>query len=95
VYLCIRPTQILIVRPDRLAERERENILCGRIVQEWMQGETYTLHMRLDGSDAVHDLEITLPGYVYHRLSLDTEKQLMIELRRQALHVIPREEPTP
>lgn len=91
VYLCIRPTQILIVRPDRLAERERENLLCGHIVGEMMQAETYTLHMRLDHSDAAHDLEIALPAYVYHRLSLDTEKRLMVELRRQALHVIARD----
>jgi molybdate transport system ATP-binding protein len=91
VYLCIRPTQILIVQPDRLAERERENLLYGRIVSEMMQAETYILHMRLDHSNAAHDLEIALPAYVYHRLSLDTEKQLMVELRRQALHVIPRD----
>jgi molybdate transport system ATP-binding protein len=91
VYLCIRPTQILIVRPDRLTERERETLLCGRIVGEMMQAETYTLHMRLDHSDAAHDLEIVLPAYVYHRLSLDAEKRLMVELRRQALHVIPRD----
>jgi molybdate transport system ATP-binding protein len=94
VYLCVRPTQILIVRPDRLAERERENLLCGRIVSEMMQAETYTLHMRLDHSDAAHDLEIALPAYVYHRLSLDTEKRLMVELRRQALHIISRDADT-
>ena len=93
MYLCIRPTQILIVRPDRLGERARENLLCGRIVSEMMQAETYTLHLRLDDSDAAYDLEIALPGYVYHRLSLDTEKRLMVELRRQALHVIPRDTP--
>ena len=91
VYLCVRPTQILIVRPDRLAERERENLLCGHIVGEMMQAETYTLQMRLDQSDAAHDLEIALPAYVYHRLSLDTEKRLMVELRRHALHVISRD----
>lgn len=91
VYLCIRPTQVLIVRPDRLAERERENLLSGRIVGEMMQAETYTLQVRLDHSTAAHDLEIALPGYVYHRLSLDSEKRIMVELRRQELHVIPRD----
>ena len=49
------------------------------------------LHLRLDGSDAVYDLELALPGYVYHRLSLDREKRVMVELRRQELHVIPRD----
>ncbi|MBI3304630.1 MAG: ABC transporter ATP-binding protein [Deltaproteobacteria bacterium] len=91
VFLCVRPTQILVVRPDRLTERERENLLCGHIVGELMQAETYTLHLRLDGSSAAYDLELALPGYVYHRLSLDREKRIMVELRRQVLHVIPRE----
>ncbi len=91
VYLCVRPTQILIVRPDRLSERERENLLYGHIVSEMMQAETYTLQMRLDNSNAAYDLQIALPGYVYHRLSLDTEKRLIVELRRQVLHIIPRD----
>ena len=84
VYLCIRPTQILIVRPDRLAERERENLLCGDIVGTLMQAETYTLHLRLDESDTAYDLEVALPGYVYHRLSLESQRRIMVELRRQA-----------
>ena len=91
VYLCIRPTQILIVRPDRLAERERENLLCGDIVGTLMQAETYTLHLRLDESDTAYDLEVALPGYVYHRLSLESQRRIVVELRRQALHVIPRD----
>jgi molybdate transport system ATP-binding protein len=91
VYLCIRPTQILLVRPDRLTERQRENLLYGHIVGEMIQAETYTLQLRLDQSSASHDLEIELPAYVYYRMSLDTEKRLIIELRRQVLHVIPRE----
>jgi len=94
VYLCIRPTQILIVRPNRMTERKRENLLCGHIVSEMMQAETYTLQMRLDHNDAGHDLEIVLPGYVYHRLSLNTEKRILVELRRQELHLIPRALPT-
>jgi ABC-type Fe3+/spermidine/putrescine transport system ATPase subunit len=92
VFLCIRPTQILVVRPDRLAERERENLLHGQIISEMMQAETYTLQLRLDGSTAAYDLELVLPAYVYHRLSLDREKRLMVELRRQELHVIARSE---
>jgi molybdate transport system ATP-binding protein len=89
VYLCIRPTQVLIVRPERLSTRQRENLLSGTIVRETMQAEAYTLYFRLEHSRAAYDLEISLPGYVYHRLCLDTDKRLMVELSRQALHVIP------
>ncbi len=91
VYVCIRPTQILIVRPDRFAARERQNVLRGVIVHTDMQAETYTLHLRLDNSTAAYDLEIVLPGYVYHRLALQTTPNLVVELSRQHLHVIPRE----
>ena len=91
VYVCIRPTQILIVRPDRFAARERQNVLNGSIVHTNMQAETYTLHLRLDNSEAAYDLEIVLPGYVYHRLALQTTPKLVVELNRQHLHVIPRQ----
>ena len=91
MYVCIRPTQILLVRPDRQIQDKRENVFHGRIVNERMERETYTLHVRLDDSEAPYDLEITLPGYVYHRLLLDTEKRVMVELRRQVLHVVPVE----
>ena len=90
VDLCIRPTQILIVRPDRLGERERVNLLSGTIVREQMHRETYTLYLQVDGSQEAYDLEISLPGYVYHRLALDAEKRVTVELRKQALHVMPQ-----
>lgn len=91
VYVCIRPTQVLIVRPDRFAARERQNLLSASIVHTEMQAETYTLHLRLDTSTAAYDLEIALPGYVYHRLALQTTPHLIVELSRQHLHVIPRQ----
>lgn len=90
VYLCVRPTQILIVRPDRLAERARDNLLAGRIVGEVMQAEMYTLHVQVTASSSSSDLEILLPGYVYHRLALDREKDVLLELRKEELHLMPR-----
>jgi molybdate transport system ATP-binding protein len=90
VYLCIRPTQILIVRPDRFSERKRENLLIGRIVNVLMQAEMYTLQVHVQGGVAPYDLEILLPGYVYHRLALDHEKDIVMELRKEELHLIPR-----
>jgi molybdate transport system ATP-binding protein len=91
VYLCIRPGQVLIVRPERLASRPRDNLLAGDIIRETMHAETYTLYLRLEHSRAAYDLEITLPSYVYHRLGLDTGKRIIVELSRQAVHVMPRQ----
>ena len=90
VDLCIRPTQVLIVRPDRVTTRPRENLLWGYIVSEVRHAEMYTLHLQLDDSTAEYDLEVVLPGYVYHRLRLETTRRILVELRRQVLHVMPR-----
>lgn len=95
VYLCIRPAQILIVRPDRLAQRERENLLPCAIVERRLRADTYTLYLRLAQSQAAYDLELALPVYVYHRLALDSEQQILVELQRRYLHVIPRDAPLP
>lgn len=91
VYLCIRPTQIMIVRPDRLTERERENLFWCTIVGKQIRAETYALQLRVDESGNAYDLELVLPAYVYHRLALDREERILVELRRQDLHIIPRE----
>ena len=90
VYICIRSTQILIVRPDRSTARERQNVLSGSIVHTDMHAETYTLHLRLDDSDADYDLEIELPGYVYHRLAVHAAPHLTVELSPRDLHVVTR-----
>ena len=110
VDVCVRPTQVMIVRPDRPSHLgPPENLLCGTLVDETLHAETYTLFVRLAGkgtearvqrSEAGRpvlsasegppfDIEIELPGYVYHRLDLHLEKQVQLSLRPEALHLIP------
>lgn len=89
VDLCIRPTQVLIVRPSRLQTRPRDTLLWGCIVRERMQAESFTLYVQLDHSHAAYDLEIVLPAYVYHRLGLATDKRILVELQRHVLHLMP------
>ena len=48
--------------------------------------------MRQEEERPPFDLEIELPGYVYHRLGLEREKQVQLSIRREALHVIPADE---
>lgn len=90
VYFSVRPTQIMIVRRDRPSHLgPPDNSLCGRVVEETIKAETYILHLRLAGSSEPYDLEIELPGYVYHRLGLDVDKDVQVSIRPSALHVIP------
>ena len=90
VEVCIRPTQVMIVREDRLPHLPPpENPFRGIIVGEALQAEAYVLRFRLEGSAAPSDLEIELPDYVYHRLGLDRKRDITISIRRTAMHVIP------
>jgi len=90
VEICIRPTQVMIVRPDRLPHLPPpENPFCGTVVQEALQAEAYVLRFRLADSTAPYDLEIELPDYVYLRLGLDRKKDATISIHRSAMHVIP------
>jgi molybdate transport system ATP-binding protein len=91
VYLCIRPAQVRLVRPERLTSRPRENLVGGDMVQEVRHVDTSTLCVRLEHSSAAYDLEMTVPNAVYHRLGLDTNKHILVALGRQAVHVIPRQ----
>ncbi len=88
VYICIRPSQIRIVRPDRLTARPRENLLNVEVVGSDLHAEMHTLYLRLHNSHAAHDLELALPSYVYHRLELASAKSLTVELHRHDIHVI-------
>jgi molybdate transport system ATP-binding protein len=97
VEICIRPTQVMIVRPDRLPDLPPpENPFCGTVVQEALQAEAYVLRFRLADSPArlaggavPCDLEIELPDYVYFRLGLDRRKDATISIHRSAMHIIP------
>jgi len=97
VEVCIRPTQVMIVRPDRLPHLPPpENPFCGTVVQEALQAEAYVLRFRLGDSPACPagraapcDLEIELPDYVYLRLGLDRQKDATISIHRSTMHVIP------
>jgi len=90
VDVCIRPTQVMIVREDRLPHLPPpENPLCGAIVGEALQAGAYVLRFRLSHGAAPCDLEIELPDYVYFRLGLDRKKDATISIHRSAMHVIP------
>ncbi|HEY8491152.1 MAG TPA: ABC transporter ATP-binding protein [Dehalococcoidia bacterium] len=93
-WLCVRATQVMIVRPDREEDgAERPNVVRGRLVEEVPHGDTLTLRFRAEGSPRPADLEIEIPGYAYHRLGLDRRKEVSVSLRPGDLHVVGEEEP--
>jgi molybdate transport system ATP-binding protein len=89
VEVCVRPTQVMIVREDRLPHLPPpENPFSGLIVGEALQAEAYVLRFHLEGSAAPYDLEIELPDYVYHRLGLVRKREIAVSIHRSAMHVI-------
>ncbi len=111
VDICIRPTQIMIIRADRPPNEPRQNVLHGRIVEEALHAETYRLFLSLfcpeaastgrpaqdspDSGPLGYDLEIELPGYVYFRLGLDRQKGVTVSIRPDVIHVIESAQPPP
>ncbi|HXG35425.1 MAG TPA: hypothetical protein VNL15_00485, partial [Dehalococcoidia bacterium] len=89
VHLCIRPTQIMIRRPETEDGAGQHNVFQGAIVDEVISMETYRLFVSLGPADLRYDLEIDLPGYVYFRLGLDTRKEIEFSIRPEAVHLIP------
>ena len=89
VDMCIRPTQIMIRRPEDTTFEERANVLHGTIVDEVTNAETHRLFVRLADSMNQSDLEIELPGNTYFRLGLDHKKDIQMSIRSELLHVIP------
>ena len=93
IDFCIRPEEVMLVRPDRdVAELVEENQFPARVVEEIAHGTSFTLQMKLVGdplaSGREFDLHVDLPANVYYRLGLDTRKEWIVSLKKQAIHVI-------
>lgn len=91
VEFCIRPENIMLLRPDRVpGERVKENRLEGRIVQEMSHGSSVTLFFKAaalaNGKD--YDLQIAVPAHVYQKLDLARQKDWTVSLKKNCIHVL-------
>ncbi len=85
---CIRPEQVMIVSPSHIPKsREYENTLRGRIVDEIPSGIMITIFFQVKGSGEEYDFEIHLPKHSYEKLGLASNKDIVISLKREAIHV--------
>lgn len=91
VTFCIRPEDVMIIRPDRpLRDGIKENLLSGVIVREIHKGDRYTLFFKVHpvGTGKDYDLEISVPVHAYIRLELGVGKEVLVSLKKSALHII-------
>jgi molybdate transport system ATP-binding protein len=92
VVFCIRPEDVMIVRPDRpVREGIKENLLTGVIVREIHRGNHYSLFFKATSVETGrdYDFEISIPAHAYWRLDLKVGKEVMVSLKKSALHIIP------
>lgn len=93
IDLCIRPEEIMLIRPDREAGAAvEENWYHGEVVGEIAHGTSFTLQFKLDGnplkSSRDFDLHIDLPANVYYRLEIGTNKHWTVSLKKESIYLI-------
>lgn len=97
IEFCIRPEDIMFVRPDRdLGRLGQENIFSGSVVSAARRGAVYQLEFQLDNPDetnAAFDFTIRVPAHAYERLGLKVGHQTNISLKKPAIHVLTNSRP--
>ena len=92
VWCCIRPEDVMIVRPDwPLRPTIKENMVAGRIVAEVPGEAMRTLWLELPdipGLDGFR-MEIRIPNHAYQRLELELGQACTVSLKESALHMLP------
>src|SRR4030066_28864 len=84
VSFCIRPEEVLIIRPDRpLDHRVQYNIIEGEIVSITGKGSTQIMFLKTGSGDTL--LKIELPNFVIRKLSLDKGRRIRVSLKKESL----------
>ncbi len=88
---CIAPNEVKVIREGRpIRDSLKDNLFKGRIVNSVSHGMSYTLFFKTgDSRDAEtkYDFEIKLPAHSYLKLNLAEGKEVMVSLRRKAIHI--------
>lgn len=90
VVCTIRPEHVMLVRKEMAARERAESVIAGRVVEELVYGGDMVLRFRPDpfrDGEALADLQIVLPTYVYDRMGLATEKHWEVVLRPEYMRI--------
>jgi molybdate transport system ATP-binding protein len=92
VHVCIRPERVLLIRPERAEQGERENEIEGELTDELSDGMNVTLSFCARGArlrpEEPYDLQIDVPVYIYERLDLHHQREWAVSLRSRSMHLI-------
>ena len=88
VEFCIRPEDVRLVWPEKVAERA--NVLRGRIVHEIERGLDYLLLVSIgEGGDRTkYNLEIQVSDHLHDLMMLQAGKEIFLSLPPERLHLL-------
>ena len=88
VSFCIRPEEVIVIRPDRVIDgRVQDNLYEGEITETTGKGSTHTMYMKIGSGGAL--LKIELPNFVLRKLALATGKRIRVSLKKEDIWIIP------
>ncbi len=92
VEFCIRPEDVRLVWPEKVAERA--NVLRGRIVHEIERGLDHLLFVSIGeaGDRRKYDLEIQVPDHLHDLMMLHAGKEIFLSLPPERLHLLAPDE---
>lgn len=97
VGFCIRPEDVMIIRPDKvLGYGLKENLFPGHVVSVSHRGDSCLLQFKLEKGARRRDFDFTikLPTHAYKKLELHKHPLITVSLKKQAIHVFSKNEPT-
>lgn len=86
VSFCIRPEEILVIRPDRVLGKVQDNILECRITGTVGRGSTHILY--LEAGAGRTPLKAELPNFVLRKLGLAAGQCIRVSLKKENVWVI-------
>lgn len=86
VSFCIRPEEILVIRPDRVLGKVQDNILECMITGTVGRGSTHILY--LEAGEGSTPLKAELPNFVLRKLGLAAGQRIKVSLKKENIWVI-------
>jgi molybdate transport system ATP-binding protein len=86
VSFCIRPEEILVIRPDRVLGKVQDNILDCDITGSIGKGSTHILY--LETGHGRTPLKVELPNFVVRKLELAVGRRVKVSLKKENIWVI-------
>ncbi|MBC7325879.1 MAG: hypothetical protein H5T99_11300, partial [Moorella sp. (in: Bacteria)] len=91
IHFGINPREVVIIRPDRpLTPRVRSNIFPATVRRIFDQFGSYLLFLDLAGTGI--EIELELPGYIYHDMAISTGNRVTVSLKKDSFWVLPADE---